>query len=125
MEPLKVPAKYNRCGIKVKCLKCKWQLGDGKCHEEKEKVKGISKCEYKDKHRYNLIVCVPNTKDNRRMKIVETRDFESALEEMQIFRKELQVEGYHKSIEKTEKVVPTFINYAADYLDCLNGVNTP
>jgi AraC-like DNA-binding protein len=23
---LKVPAKYNRCGIKIKCLRCKWQV---------------------------------------------------------------------------------------------------
>jgi integrase len=126
MEPLKIPAKYNRCGIKVKCLKCKWQLGDGKCHENKDDLKSISKCCHKEKHRFNLVVCVPNTKNSRRMKILETSDFDEALVELSDFKKELQASGYQKPIEvKMVEVSNTLVELIADYLDFQSGENTP
>ena len=121
MELLKIPAKYSQCGIKVKCLKCKWQLKDS-C---KMTGKKLHSCEHKDKHRFNLVVCIPNSGNARRMKIIETRDFNVALEEMRLFRQELQVDGYDKNTNEVEVSLPTYLNYAADYLDCLNGVNTP
>ncbi len=126
MELLKVPAKYNRCGIKVKCLKCKWQLGDGKCHENKDDLKSISKCCHKEKHRFNLVVCVPNTKNSRRMKILETSDFDEALIELNDFKKEIQASNYQKPIEKKiVEVKNTLIELIADYLDFQSGENTP
>jgi len=127
MELLKIPTKYKlvRSGISIKCLFCKWELGSGKCHEDKDKVQNISKCEHKDRHRYSLLVCVPNGNKARRTRIVETRDFEEALQEMKQFREELKAQGYHKVKRKTEIIKPTFMNYAADYIDCLSGENTP
>jgi integrase len=122
MELLKVPAKYDRCGIKVKCLKCKWQLGDGKCHENKNEVKSISKCCHKDKHRYNLTVCIPST-NNRRMKSLKTKDFSVALIEMEQFKKELELSNYQKPIQNQLKhKSDLLVDLCADYLDFQSGV---
>jgi integrase len=125
METLKVPAKYSHCGIKVKCLKCKWQLGNGKCNQDKDKIQSISKCQHKDKHRFNLVVCVPNSNNTRRMKILGTRNFDMAMEEMRLFKEEIKMNGYHKTSDKVAVVKPTFLNYVCDYLDSLSGINTP
>ncbi len=48
----KVPAKYSRCGIKVKCLKCGFLVTDV-C---KSTNKGIGSCEHKERHKYIFIV---------------------------------------------------------------------
>lgn len=127
MELLKVPAKYDRCGIKVKCLKCKRQLGNGKCYENKDgSTKSISKCSHKDKHRFNLSVCVPLS-DGRRMKIIKTRDFSEALIEMENFKKELIETNYQKPIQAVQqtKSGDLLIELCADYLDFQSGENTP
>jgi len=125
MESLKVPAKFNRCGIKVKCLKCKWQLNGKTCHQDKDKPTSLSKCQHKDQHRYNLVVSVPNGNNTRRMKVLDTRNFDTALVEMNKFREELNMQGYHKTEEKVEVMKTTFLSYGADYLNSLSGVNTP
>ncbi len=127
MELLNIPSKYNRCGIKVKCLKCKWQLGDGKCHENKNETISINKCCHKEKHHFNLIVCVPNTKNSRRMKIINTRDISEALIEMEKFKKELIETKYQKPIQTIQKTKrdELLVELCADYLDFQNGVNTP
>lgn len=126
MESLNVPAKFSRCGIKVKCLKCKWQLGNGKCHSDKSNPQSMSKCEHKDKHKYNLVVCVPNTKNSRRMKILETRNFDEALVELKEFKEEIEASNYQKPVEvKTVEVKNTLVELCADYLDFQSGVNVP
>jgi integrase len=125
MELLTVPKKFSRCGIKVKCLHCKWQLNGKICHQDKENPQGLSKCQHKDQHRYNVVVCVPNGNKKRRMRILETRNIEVALEEMRLFREELKTSSYHKVEEKVELVKPTYLNYVCDYLDSLSGINTP
>jgi integrase len=125
MESLTVPKKFNRCGIKVKCLRCKWQLNGKTCHQDKDKPASLSKCQHTDQHRYNLVISVPNGNNTRRMKIIETKNFDTALVEMNSFREELNVQGYHKSEEKIEVVKTTFLRYGADYLNSLSGVNTP
>lgn len=123
-ELLKTPAKYSKTGIKIKCLKCKWQLGKGKCYENKEKTKSIHRCVNKDQHKYNLVVCIPNSK-SRRMKIIHTRDFESALVEMKLFREELKINKYQKSeLSHFEIQRTTFFALATEYLDTLSGINT-
>lgn len=125
MELLKVPAKYNRCGIKVKCLKCKWQLGDGKCHENKDDLKSISKCCHKEKHRFNLTVCVPSS-NSRRMKTIKTRAFTEALVEMENFKKELSETNYQKPKQIIlQNKSNLLIELCADYLDFQSGENTP
>jgi integrase len=125
MESLTVPKKFNRCGIKVKCLKCKWQLNGKTCHQDKDKPTNLSKCQHKDQHRYNLVVSVPNGNNTRRMKVLDTKDFDTALVEMNRFKQELNMQGYHKTEEKVEVVKTTFLSYGADYLNSLSGVNTP
>ena len=124
MESIKIPSKYKRLGLKVKCLHCKWQLGDGKCHGDKSKIKGIGSCNHKDKHRLNAVVCVPGSGGARKTKILDARTIDGAIEEMNQFREQLRI-GNYQNIDEVEISKPTYLNYAADYLDCLNGVNTP
>lgn len=118
---LKVPAKYNRCGIKVKCLKCKYQVS-AKCGST---GKAISSCDHKHQHRYNLIVCVPNNPGARRTRILQTTNFNDALVELAKFKEELKQQGYHKQkISKAEN--ETTLNYfMTAYLDAVSGLNTP
>lgn len=120
---LKVPAKYKRCGIKVKCMTCKFQVStvckqNGKC---------LSSCPNKESHRYNLIVCIPNSPGSRRTKILDTKDFSVALTELQKFRNELSSSGYHKAIVNNQKDItnPTLLDYAISYLNTMTGENTP
>ncbi len=110
-----------RCGISIKCLHCKHQVTD-KCGLTKL---GVKSCKYIDKHRYNLTVCIPNTK-NRRMKIVDTTKFEHALIEMDKFKTTLKAQGYHKvNCVKQNPVNLTFLDYATAYLNSMSGENTP
>jgi integrase len=117
---LKIPKQFSRYGIKVKCLKCKNQVTET-CGMTQDK---ISSCSYKDKHRFNLIVCVPHSENMRRSKIIQTKDFDTALVERIKFREELKVRGYHKHIAGKADVKNTFEKLAMDYIDHLSGVNT-
>ena len=118
---LKIPEKYKRCGIKLKCLKCKIQLND-KCGET---GKSAVSCKHQDKHRLNLIVCIPGTKSGRKSRILETRDFDEALRELSKFREECKKQGYHKvTIPKKGIQTTNLKELAASYLDAISGVNT-
>lgn len=122
-EILKIPAKFKKVGIKVKCLKCKWQLGNGKCYEE-GKAKSIGRCNHKDQHKFNLVVCIPNSQ-SRRMKILQTNNFETALNELKLFKEELKITKYQKPLIATVEVQrTTLIALATEYLDALSGINT-
>lgn len=106
-------------------LKCKWQLGDGKCHENKDETKSIARCNHKDRHRYNLVVCVPNTSNCRRMRIIETRNFDAALDLLRRFKEELNGQAYQKlEIISLETSKTTLLTLATEYLDALSGINT-
>lgn len=118
---LKVPAKYGRCGIKVKCLKCKYQVS-GKCGLSGT---NISKCEFKDQHRYNLVVCVPGSPGARRTKILDTTDFDTALLELAKFKEEQKKMGYHKLKARKIPTAKTLTYFITTYLDSISGVNTP
>lgn len=119
---LKIPAKYKRCGIKIKCLKCKFQVSD-KC---KQNGKNLNSCPHKDSHKYNLIVCVPNSPGSRRTKVLDTTDFSVAITELQKFKNELSSNSFHKS-KVNQKVImkPRLFDYASDYLNSMSGENTP
>ena len=116
---LKVPAKYGRCGIKVKCLKCKHQVSDI-C---KNTSKGLATCEFKGQHRYNLVVCVPHS-NSRRTKIIDGT-FETALVELNKFKEELKINKFQKATTIKMKQKTTVVDLMAEFLDCMNGVNTP
>src|ERR1700756_5675343 len=119
-EMLKVPLKYSRCGIKIKCLRCKYQV-TGKCGETR---KNISSCQHKEQHRYNLIVCVPNNPGARRTRVLETKNFNEALIELSKFKEELKQQGYHKLKVKKAEPLTTLTYFITAYLDALSGVNT-
>ncbi len=82
---LKVPAKYKRCGIKVKCLTCKWQVADI-CRQNK---KSLHLCPNIENHRFSLLVCVPNSPGSRRTRVLDTKNFSEALTELEKFKNEL------------------------------------
>ena len=122
MNLLTIPTKNKQTGIKIKCLKCKYQLSDT-CKLTNKK---LSQCEHKDKHRFNLVVHVPNTKTSRKTKIIEAKDYSSATIELMNFKKELEQSSYQTiMIKGNAPQKTTLIAFAADYLDMLSGVNTP
>lgn len=119
---LKIPEKYKRCGIKVKCLKCAYQVTN-KCGLT---GKSSASCKHQERHRYNLIVCVPGSKSGRRTRILDTTNFNTALEELSKFRNECEQQGYHRMIiPQHQKKETTFVYFATTYLDAISGVNTP
>ena len=121
MTVLKVPAKYKRVGLKVKCLKCKYQVSE-RCGET---ANSIATCQHKDKHRFNLVVCVPGSPGARRTKILDTTNLETALTELSKFREECKRNNYHKSMVQTTTQQTTITAFATAYLDTISGQNTP
>lgn len=121
MELLRIPQKMKRCGVKIKCLKCKWQISD-KCQLKKSR---ISSCDYIDKHRYQFVVCVPNTKSDRITKISKANRFDEAMIEFLKFKEQLKLNSYQKlKIEIYKESDKGLVSLAAEYLDSLSGVNT-
>jgi integrase len=59
------------------------------------------------------------------MKIIETKDFDIALIEMVKFKEELQKNCYQKVTTTQEKATTKLLDSIVEYLDMLNGVNTP
>ena len=117
----RVPEKFNRCGIKIKCLKCDFQISKI-C-----KMKGtrLETCEHQDKHKYQAIVCIPNTKNSRSTRLLIADTFEEALIEGTKFRNELKQNNYQKVIVKKEKEsVKSILSFATKYIDMMSGVNT-
>ena len=121
MKVLKVPAKHNRSGVKIKCLKCKYQVS------EICKLKGtkLISCDHKERHRYNLIVHVPGTISMRKMKLLDTKDFNTALIELIKFKEELKNNNYHKVVKlKPMESTTTLEIFSKSYLDAISGLNT-
>jgi integrase len=119
---IKVPPNYKRTGIRLWCLKCRAEVTKT-CHQ---KGKSVSTCENKDKHRFKLLVHIPNTSNGRRSRLVKADNFNSALLELTKFKEELQTFGFSQNPvqrEKSSKVL--LIDLAAEYLDALSGINTP
>lgn len=121
MELLRIPSKMKRCGVKIKCLKCKWQVSE-KCQLKKSR---INSCKYKDKHRFHFVVCVPNTNSDRITQISNAKTFDEAMVEYLKFKEQLKLNSYQKlKIDMTTKPNGSFVPLITEYLDCLSGVNT-
>lgn len=117
---LKIPANYKRCGIKIKCLRCKCQVGKT-CGLTNAPV---TSCDHVDKHRFNLIVCVPKTPGARRTKIIQSTDFNDALIEMSFFKKNLEATGYRRDeTGVTEKQTTALIDFMMSYIEVISGNN--
>jgi integrase len=119
---IKVPAKYNRCGIKIWCLKCRTQVS-ATC---KASGKSISACVEKSKLRYCLLAHVPGTNNDRRRLLLDTSDFYTALAEMKQFRDTLIANGYtSRYFVPKRECGTTLVDFSVRYLDAITGVNTP
>lgn len=116
----KVPAKYSRCGIKVKCLKCGFLVTDV-CKSSK---KGIGSCEHKDRHKYIFIVHVPGTQKSKLTRIAKSDNFEDALAEHFAFKEELKIQGYQKPEVKLVVLETTLASLMKEYLNYVSGNGT-
>lgn len=116
----KIPAKYSRCGIKIKCLKCTWLVSDT-CRLND---KGINSCEHKDKHKYIFKVHVPGTNNGRVMKLAKSENFNEALVELLAFKEELKKQGYHKTEIKVKERDTTVSGLMQEYLNYISGNGT-
>ena len=101
----------------MKCLHCKYQVS-GKCPQTGT---ALSKCPKKDKHRYNMVVVVPNGGGARRTRITETKNFDLVLAELSSFKKELIESGFHRNSFKKVYAKSTMVEFAANYLDVISG----
>jgi hypothetical protein len=128
---LTVPKQFQRSGIKVHCTSCAYQVTT-RCGITK---RNKATCPHQDKHRYKAIVCVPDT-TQRRVRLLDSTDFNIALVEVNNFRKELGQNGFHKtpvtvatpttiSNHSTMTTKPKLVELILDYLDYVSGVNTP
>lgn len=116
----KVPAKYSRCGIKVKCLKCAWLVNET-CRLSN---KSLSACQHKEKHRYMFIVHVPNTKSGKITKLAQSENFNDALTELIAFKEDLKNQGFHKVEVKVAKLDTTVAGMMKEYLNYISGNGT-
>lgn len=152
----KVPTIFKGCGIRVHCLKCRSEVTDT-CHK---KGKSISTCEFKDKHKYKLVVHVPGTSCGKRTRLIDAPSFEVAMTELAKFKQELGSNNFSAipfekavvlqtdpSLVQAQVLIqnniqileapplispnlfssPKFplVDYIAQYLDFISGVNTP
>lgn len=119
MDTPKIPKSFGRCGLKIKCLKCKWQVSSI-CRLKKTR---LSSCDHKDKHRFNIVIHIPKTKTSRFTKILDTKDFDTALKILAEFKAEIKRNGYQKIVPV--RINTSLVSLVAEYLDALSGINTP
>jgi len=122
MNPLIVPKKYQRSGLKVFCSNCNRQVSKS-CGKTK---KGISTCQFPEKHKYKAVVHIPLSDYKRKTKLLTSRIVEDAINEMVEFKQKLKEANYqlnhnYYSQQKTKLL----IELCQDYLDFIEGVNTP
>ena len=82
----RVPKNHKGCGIRIQCLKCRSEVTEI-CHQ---KGTTIVSCPNKDKHKYKLVVNIPNTKCKKATKLIETDSFDEALIEQAQFRQQIK-----------------------------------
>src|SRR5574337_1318320 len=108
-KPLHIPPHKKFKGLKVVCYQC-GQLVNGEC---KETGKPIARCVFADKHHYKVIVHVPGKKNERRVKVLETRDYDEAVKQAIDFQREVKekakgiIHTQEKEIRGTEDIQKT------------------
>jgi integrase len=115
---LKIPAKHKHSGIKIWCLGCRRQFSST--------GKRPSSCKHKEELRYHLIVHIPGSRNTRKTRLAEARNFDQAMIELIKFKEELKATGFQTN-RVSNGYVPkeTFVEFAGQYLDFVSGVNTP
>jgi integrase len=116
----KIPAKYSRCGIKIKCLKCTWTISET-CRLNN---KGINSCEHKEKHRYMFVVHIPNSSKGKISRLAKAENFNDALIELLAFKEELKSQGYHKAEVKVQTLDTSVAGLMKEYLNFISGNGT-
>lgn len=97
-KPLHIPPNKKFKGLKILCYGC-GTLVNGVC---KKTGKPLASCQFADKHRYKIIVHVPGTKNERRVKVLETRNYDEALKQAIDFQREVKehTKGTERESEK-------------------------
>ena len=90
--------KGNGLGIVLYCNHCRRNLTKDICEET---GKSLKQCEFADMHRYKIYVRVPGTKNERKTKNLESRNYLDAVKEGIVFRDE--VINNSKRIQQKEK----------------------
>jgi len=103
-KPLYIPPSKKVQGLVVYCNKCKTNVFDT-C---KVSGKSIKQCPNGDKHVFKCYVSVPGSKNERRTKILDTRDLDEAILQAIAFKKEVK-NGIQKPIEAVQKTVQSEI----------------
>jgi integrase len=114
----------QRKGIKIYCLECRKQVSSF-CKKTKTI---LTSCNHNSRHKFQLVVHVPKTKNGRRMRFSDAKNFEDALVDMKLFKDELLKDNYVKPFqieEFSDKKSSNFLELVGSYLDSLNGINVP
>src|ERR1039457_2476229 len=99
-KPLHNPKSKAITGLFIYCYHCKKLVYDF-C---KETGKPISQCKYGDKHVYKAIAHVAGTDNQRRMKVLDTRDLDTAKIMAIEFQREVKSGSYQSPREKVKKI---------------------
>lgn len=95
-KPLHIPPNKKFKGLKILCYGCGTLVG-GVC---KKTGKSLATCQFADKHRYKIIVHIPGTKNERRVKVLETRNYDEAVKQAIDFQKEIKEQAKGTEREK-------------------------
>lgn len=96
MKPLQIPKSKRQTGLRVYCGKCRSVVSD-KCKLSGSKIES---CQHGDKHKFQVVVHVPGTKNARRMKLLETREIGVAQSQALEYRNEVQSDLINYADEK-------------------------
>jgi integrase len=126
-DPLHLPKnKKSAQGISIYCGQCRSIIGKT-C---KENNKSLAACKHIDRHRYKIVLYA-NAKE-RRTKLLETRDYDSAVVQAIEFKKEIHAEQEKNLSEAIKIILPQKIieqkqqnkqltELMAQYIGFLNG----
>jgi len=96
IKPLIIPESKKWKGLKVYCYECKTTV-QNIC---KISGKPISQCKNGDQHKFKVFVSVPGTKNQRRTKILETRNINEAIQQAIQFENEAKSLSYESPRNK-------------------------
>jgi integrase len=114
IKPLKIPKSKKITGFRVHCGGCRSVVSDT-C---KLTCKSIDSCPKCDKHKFQQVVHVPGTKNDRRMILIDTRDINVALSQAMAFRKE-ELEKYQNQMPAKSHdslLLPGYIDWYKEWL---------
>ncbi len=126
VQPLYIPpSKQGHTGLTVYCNRCKATVTDI-CKETGQPLK---KCRFGDRHKFKVILYLPNKQNNRITRILKTRDVYEAIQEATKIEKDIKEgkipEEIHKPIKEKEETPTLLIHCFAKYISHLHGEGVP